>query len=149
MIRRLSADDLPVIQDLLAQLSEASHADTYQPARMAELLLEMETLPQVYLNLVYEVDGMVCGFLSMVFYRTLFHAGGTALINELVVDRSCRGRGLGRALVQAAAEEARAHGMDEIEVGTEKENLAAQSFYHRVGFDEEYILLGLEFHENP
>jgi ribosomal protein S18 acetylase RimI-like enzyme len=148
MIRRLAADDLPVVQGLLAQLAEAAHADTYQPARMAELLLEMETLPQVYLNLVCEIDGMVRGFLSVVFYRTLFHAGGTALINELVVDRSCRGRGLGRALVQAAVEAARARGMDEIEVGTENENLAAQSFYHRVGFDEEYILLGLEFPVN-
>lgn len=148
MIRRLQASDLPVVQGLLEQLSDTAHADTFQPGRLEQLLAEMETLPHIYLNLVYETDGMVCGFLSMVFYRTLFHAGGTALINELVVDRSARGQGLGRALVQAAVAEARSRGMDEIEVGTERNNQAARSFYHRVGFDQEYILLGQEFDGN-
>ncbi len=47
---------------------------------------------------------------------------------------------------EATRAEARRRGMDEIEVGTEKTNLAAQRFYRRVGFDEEYVLLGEDFH---
>ena len=67
------------------------------------------------------------------------------MINELVVDQEYRGRSLGRALVTEAISLARAYGMDEIEVGTEITNLAAQAFYHKAGFDEEYVLLGMEF----
>jgi ribosomal protein S18 acetylase RimI-like enzyme len=42
----------------------------------------------------------------------------------------------------AAAKEA---GLDEIEVGTEKDNTGAIAFYRRTGFCEEYVLLGKEF----
>ncbi len=37
--------------------------------------------------------------------------------------------------------------MDEIEVGTETDNAAARRFYKKNGFDEEYVLLGMEFHD--
>lgn len=81
----------------------------------------------------------------MVFYKTVFHRGGTALINELIVTRKHRGRGIGTKLVEAAVREAKARGMDEIEVGTEKGNGRAIGFYQANGFDEEYVLLGREF----
>ncbi len=89
----------------------------------------------------------VIGFLSAVFYETPFHDKGTCLINELIVDADRRGAGVGRALVETAKAEARRRGMDEIEVGTEKTNLAAQRFYQRVGFDEEFVLLSQDFHK--
>ena len=38
--------------------------------------------------------------------------------------------------------------MDEIEVGIEKTNPAAQRFYKRLGFDEEFVLLGQDFHKD-
>ena len=68
-----------------------------------------------------------------------------ALINELVVSQAYRGRGIGQALVAKARDEALSRGMDEIEVGTEQDNLAARSLYQKCGFDQEYVLLGLEF----
>lgn len=86
-------------------------------------------------------------FLSSVFYETPFHDKGTCLINELIVRKDRRGTGIGRALVEAVQAEARRRGMDEIQVGTEKTNLAAQRFYKRVGFDEEFVLLGEDFHK--
>jgi GNAT superfamily N-acetyltransferase len=80
-----------------------------------------------------------------IFYKTLFHHGGTALINELVVIQAIHGRGIGQALVAKARDEALARGMDEIEVSTEYENLPARSLYKKCGFEQEYVLLGLEF----
>jgi len=35
--------------------------------------------------------------------------------------------------------------MDELEVGTETGNGPARQFYRKCGFDEEYVLLGMEF----
>ena len=48
-------------------------------------------------------------------------------------------------MVERAKEEALRRGMDELEVGTEKTNEGAQAFYKKCGFDEEYVLLGMEF----
>ena len=87
----------------------------------------------------------MAGFLSMIFYRTFFHRGGTALVNELVVDGQQRGLGLGQLLMQTAITEALARDMDEIEVGTEEDNQAVQAFYSRAGLNERYVLLGMEF----
>ena len=145
-IRHCRAEDLPAVIGLLEQLGEASGgAPGFDLAHVGRLFEEMSHAPGIYLNFVYEIEGEVVGFLSMVFYRTLYHQGGTALINELVVDRCWRGQGVGGQLVRRAAAEARARGMDELEVGTEQENQPAQAFYRRAGFDEEYVLFGMEF----
>jgi ribosomal protein S18 acetylase RimI-like enzyme len=132
------------VAGLLRQLQEhASTAELPDESRLAAILAEMTGRREVYWNLVAAVPaGRVVGFLSMVAYRTLFHAGGTALINELVVHRDYRGRGIGRELVRRAVSEAEGRGMDELEVGTEQTNTAARRFYAACGFDQEYVLLG-------
>ena len=145
-IRSCTQEDLPAVLELMQQLGEFAHSETeFNLDHFRRLFAEMSAAPAVYLNLVGEIDGQVCGFLSLVFYTSFFHKVGTALINELVIDRVRRGQGLGRRLIDAAISEARSRGLDEIEVGTEKSNLAAQQFYHNSGFSEEYILLGMEF----
>ncbi len=145
-IRPCQKEDLPAVLGLMQQLGEFAHGDNqFNLEHLQNLLDEMNAAPAAYHNLVCEDDGQVCGFLSLVFYRSFFHRTGTALINELVVDQNRRGSGLGRQLIRAAIAEARARSMDEIEVGTEVTNLSAQQFYNKNGFTEEYVLLGMEF----
>ncbi len=130
----------------MQQLGEFGHGENqFTLEHFQRLFAEMNAIPASYHNLVCEVDGQVRGFLSLVFYGSFFHRVGTALINELVIDSKQRGLGLGRQLIDAAIAEARARGMDEIEVGTEVNNLAAQQFYKKCGLNEEYVLLGMEF----
>jgi GNAT superfamily N-acetyltransferase len=118
-----------------------------QEIDIESLFREMNGNPRIYQNWVAVEGERVVGFLSLIFYKTLFHEGGTALINELVVEQDRRGQGVGRLLIERAVAEARQRGMDEIEVGTEKGNAAAQRFYRNSGFDEEYVLLGMELHK--
>jgi ribosomal protein S18 acetylase RimI-like enzyme len=151
VVREMLPPDLGQVRTLLAELAAyTAHGDVNRGEADREgILAAMTRMPDIYSNWVAVEGARVVGFLSLVFYKTLFHAGGTALINELVVAGDRRGRGIGRALVARAAGEAQARGMDEIEVGTEKGNAAAQSFYRAVGFDEEYVLLGMEFDAGP
>ncbi len=145
-IRLCKKEDLPAVLELMQQLGEFAHGENqFSLEHFEGLLEEMNASPDAYHNLVCEDGGQVCGFLSLVFYRSFFHRVGTTLINELVIDRSRRGLGLGRQLIEAAIAEARSRNMDEIEVGTEVTNLAAQQFYNKNGFTEEYVLLGMEF----
>ncbi len=130
----------------MQQLGEFAHGENqFQLEHFQSLFEKMKANPATYHNLVCEVDGRVCGFLSLVFYGSFFHRVGTTLINELVIDSGQRSLGLGRQLIEAAIAEARARNMDEIEVGTEVTNLAAQQFYKKCGLNEEYVLLGMEF----
>ena len=144
-IRRYESKDLDAVVELLFDLNR--HNDTPHTVEqdgVARVVEEMVGRPDIYRILIAEAGGEAAGLLSLVFYRTLFHNGGTALINELVVREDLRGKGVGRRLVYAAVEEARSTGMDELEVATERENAVAQEFYRRSGFTGEYVLFGMD-----
>lgn len=143
-MRLCSKDDLPRVVALMNELREVARGDEVRVPDVSRAFLEMENLPDVYLNVVAEISGIVVGFISVIFYKTFFHKGGTALINELIITQEERGKGIGQLLVKKAIEAASARGMDEIEVGTERTNEAAQRFYSKCGFDEEYLLLGMD-----
>jgi ribosomal protein S18 acetylase RimI-like enzyme len=145
-VRRCEEKNLPDVIKLMEQLGEViATGENFLPGEIKKMFLEMENFSQVYLNLIAEIDNQVVGFISLIFYKTFFHTGGTALINELIVEKNLRGVGVGRKLIEEAVKEAKKRGMDEIEVGTEKTNLDAQSFYRKAGFDEECLLFGIEF----
>lgn len=54
---------------------------------------------------------------------------------ELYVAPAQRRRGLGRALLQAAIELARARGADHMDLGTGEHDVAARALYESLGFD--------------
>ncbi len=147
MTVRLCEDkDLPAVVGLITQLAEASNMEKeFQLNSFQEIFMKMAEQPDFYASYVYESNGKITGFISVVFYRTFFHRVGTAQVNELVVDEHFRGQGIGQVLMQTVELEARKRKMDELEVGTEKENLSAQQFYRKYGFDEEYVLFGMDF----
>jgi len=91
--------------------------------------------------LLAEKEGRVCGLLSYTVRRNLFHAGDTALIEELVVHESDRGRGVGHALMEAFLEVARARGWVEVSVSTLFDNEGATRFYRAHGFEDEALFL--------
>lgn len=70
--------------------------------------------------------------------------GRMAELVSLVVDDSCRGQGLGRLLVDAVAEWARAQGFTALRVRCNVVRDDARSFYQRLGFTalkEQAVLL--------
>jgi GNAT superfamily N-acetyltransferase len=144
-VREARLEDLDAIVSLMGQLTEVTaHHDAVTPAGVRTNLQAMLRFPENYRNYLAVENEEIVGLVSLVLYKTLLHAGGTALINELVVAEGARGRGIGGKLIEAAIAAAREQKMDEIEVGTEIDNLAARGFYKSVGFDQEYVLLGRE-----
>ncbi len=57
----------------------------------------------------------------------------TVLMNDLYVEEKARGRGVGRALVEASAEVARNRGAHHLEWATAPGNLTAQRLYDSTG----------------
>jgi ribosomal protein S18 acetylase RimI-like enzyme len=145
-IREWRLEDLPRVRALLSELSASIghgyHADDEVLRNHFQLMAKQ---PDVYATFVAEEDDEIVGFVSVVFYRSVLHHTGTALVNELVVAENRRGRGLGEELLSLCVELARQRGCDEIEVGVEKGNQRAIDFYRKNGMDEEYVLLGREF----
>jgi len=79
-------------------------------------------------------DGRVMG-VAAVTYAWLLHADApTARLMTLVVDEAGRGRGIGRRLVEASVDQARAWGCDRLELTSRLERAGAHTFYEAVGF---------------
>jgi ribosomal protein S18 acetylase RimI-like enzyme len=141
-IRTATPADAPAVVSLMAQL--AGHTRGHIDAGVDNRFYDMLELPP-YAILVAEDDpGQVIGLLTASTRWTLWHAGPCTLIEELVIDESARRQGVGRALIQAALDWARAQGCSEVEVSTDVDNTAAQAFYRQLGFESEALLLEYE-----
>ena len=66
---------------------------------------------------VASVDGLVVGFAGLTHAWLLPADAPTARLMSIVVDERCRGQGIGRRLVEASIEQARAWGCDRLEPG--------------------------------
>jgi ribosomal protein S18 acetylase RimI-like enzyme len=69
------------------------------------------------------------------FRRSIWTQGLECYLAELYVAPAQRGRGLGRALMEAAVELARERGADYLDLVTGEDDTAARSLYESLGFD--------------
>ncbi|GAI22023.1 unnamed protein product, partial [marine sediment metagenome] len=86
--------------------------------------------------LVAEIEGVVAGFVNFTTRKTILHRGLSGLIDELIIAKSYRGKGIGKQLLSSAIEKSRQLGCCEVEVSTEKTNIKAREFYRQYGFTE-------------
>lgn len=140
--------DIPAVRKLMEQLDdifESGHDISLNAISSTFALMKKNDT--FYKNYVAVLDHTIVGFVSIIFYKTFFHTGGTALINELIVDKTQRGKGIGKKLVEKARNLAEEMKMNEIEVSTSFDNTKAISFYKSNGLKDESILLGEELNE--
>jgi len=75
----------------------------------------------------------ISGLLTLIIYRV--PTGIHARIEDVVVDRSVRGKGIGEALVRYALDLAREAGADGVALTTNPRREAANRLYQRLGFN--------------
>jgi GNAT superfamily N-acetyltransferase len=85
---------------------------------------------------VAEVDDQVVGLAHIQVTPTIEYDRPAAKIGALVVDESHRGQGVGRTLVDALEQEARARGCVLMFLTTSARRTDAHEFYRRVGLEE-------------
>ena len=86
--------------------------------------------------LVADVNDVVVGYLTLNFNKALLDLGSTAIIDELIVSKAYRGKGIGKKLIDTAVKKSKYLGCSEIGVGTEFGNSYAREFYKACGFEE-------------
>ncbi|QTA38893.1 GNAT family N-acetyltransferase [Thermosipho ferrireducens] len=68
----------------------------------------------------------------------------SALIDEIIISKPYRNRGIGKKLIEAVIKECKKIGCCEIEVSTEKSNINAKNFYKSLGFAEKGVLFEID-----
>jgi ribosomal protein S18 acetylase RimI-like enzyme len=76
--------------------------------------------------------GSILGAANVTVYRV--PTGVRAIIEDVIVDESARGQGIGEALVRQALDEAKARGAPAVTLTSNPGRVAANRLYQRMGF---------------
>ena len=113
---------------LLPQLSDNAEIPT------TALIREIVDAPSSTVLIARDTrdHGRIVGMLTLVVFR--IPTGMRAWIEDVVVDATVRGRGVGEALSQAALERAAAAGARTVDLTSRPSREAANRLYQRLGF---------------
>lgn len=108
------------------------------------LALRLTELPVSRVVLVAERNGLLLGTCTLHLIEHLAHNfARSAILEDMVVDASQRGLGIGQALIRKAAERARAWGCYKLALSSHQERAAAHHFYTAMGFRPHGVSLAL------
>jgi ribosomal protein S18 acetylase RimI-like enzyme len=131
-IRPARRDDVPALLDMIGQL--ATHHGDKASTTADALLRDAFVNPPWIEILVAEAGTRLIGYTVLCpLYRAQFAQRGLDM-HHLFIAQDWRGKGVGRALVEAMLARARELGCDYVKVGTHPDNVAAQEFYRAYGF---------------
>jgi ribosomal protein S18 acetylase RimI-like enzyme len=95
--------------------------------------------------LLAELEGDVVGLLRSSIRPDLYHAADACLIEELVVQETARGQGVGSALLTELLSRLGSSGCAEVSVAAMPDNIRAIRFYRAHGLVEEAVFLETHF----
>jgi ribosomal protein S18 acetylase RimI-like enzyme len=131
-VREAREADLDAVGRLLYDFNREFDEPAPRPAELAvrvgELLAGGDT------GVMVAGDDPV-GLALMRFRLSLWGRGLECYLAELYVVPALRGQGIGRALMEAAMDLARARGADYMDLGTAETDVAARHLYESLGFD--------------
>jgi GNAT superfamily N-acetyltransferase len=78
------------------------------------------------------VDGRLCGIVHYLFHRSCWTSGDYCYLQDLFVAEGIRNLGLGRALIEAVEERARAAGASRVYWLTHETNASARALYDQL-----------------
>jgi len=125
VVREATGEVTGALRDLVPQLSTS--------AALPDLAAVQRIVgSQATTLLAARLDGKIVGFLALVMFP--IPTGFRAWIEDVIVDESARGRGVGEALTKKALELAEAAGARTVDLTTRPHREAAGRLYERVGF---------------
>jgi GNAT superfamily N-acetyltransferase len=78
------------------------------------------------------MGGKLTGIVHYLYHRTTWTVGNYCYLQDLFVAETARGLGLGRALIEAVCEKARAEGASRVYWLTQEDNATARALYDKL-----------------
>jgi GNAT superfamily N-acetyltransferase len=82
--------------------------------------------------LVAELDGEIIGIVHYIFHRSTWTSGPYCYLQDLFTAEQARGRGVGRKLIEAVYERAKAEGASRVYWLTQESNATARALYDKL-----------------
>lgn len=131
VVRRAGRSDAEVVGRLLHDFNREFGEPTPEPAALAQRVRDLLDVGDTLVLLAGTgPDGMAV----LRFRLSIWSEGLECYLAELYVIPEERGHGLGRALMLAALDAARARGADSMDIGVDEPDTAARQLYESLGF---------------
>jgi GNAT superfamily N-acetyltransferase len=141
IIRPAQPGDIPRMCDLLVELftleSDFSPDREKQERGLCALIVDP---PGRTLVLVAAVEGAVVGMATVQTLVSTAEGGRVGLIEDVIVDRKFRDRGVGTLLLDAIIIWCREAGLKRLQLLADQDNQPALDFYHSRGFSQTRLI---------
>lgn len=132
-IRAAVESDAAVMHALLTELAEATRVRDKLISSADDLRRHGFSEAPKYEALLAEQDGEIVG-MTLFFYTFSSWRGAPGVyVQDIVVRKSARGRGIGRRLLLETAKQAGRQGATHLRLAVEHDNADAARFYDRLG----------------
>ena len=146
LIRPAETKDLDAVNRLLRQVLSVHHDVRPDLFRAEGKKYSDQELLEIFSNpdtpvFVYEKDGSVLGYIFCAFQHSdsgSLVPHSTLYIDDLCVDASARGGGIGKALYRRAEQLAREKGCHNLTLHVWEGNPGARAFYEALGMKPQY-----------
>jgi GNAT superfamily N-acetyltransferase len=131
LIREIGADERAAWEPLwrgYLEFYQSSQADD----AMDETWRRIHDAAEPMFALGAYVDGKLLGIVQYLFHRSFWTTGDYCYLQDLFVAKETRGLGLGRALIEAVYERAKAHGASRVHWLTQEGNATARLLYDNI-----------------
>ena len=126
--------DIPALVELLNSLFEQEAEFEPNSETQSKALSKIILDPKIGIILIAKEDDKILGMVNLLFTESTALGSKVALLEDMIVLSSSRGRGIGSHLIDYAISEAKKAGCKRITLLTDIENTKAQSFYQKKGF---------------
>ncbi len=147
-IAPISAEEFEELLPLIAAYQRFYEVEEIDEARNRSFFRRFLAPSEDGLLLGARDEGRLVGYACLYWHFSSTRAVETVLMNDLFVSEEARGKGVGRALIEAAAEVARERGAPSVEWSTAPDNHTAQRLYDATGAERSQWLT-YELSANP
>jgi GNAT superfamily N-acetyltransferase len=133
-IFKANATDVTDLCKLLCLLfsQEAEFTPNFEAQQRG--LLKIIENSQIGFILIAKIDEIAVGMVNILFTVSTALGDRVAILEDMIVDNSYRGFGIGTKLIDCAIEEAKNQNCKRVTLLTDLSNITAQNFYKKHGF---------------
>ena len=134
-IRRADLADVPGMISLLKDLFTIEADFDFDAAKQERgLRLLLQDLKTRCAMVAVDKAGRVVGMVTMQFVMSTSEGAPSGWIEDMVVDKSFRGQGVGKRLMKALLDWGKANGATRFQLLADKDNSPALDYYRRLGW---------------
>ena len=134
--KKAELSDLPVLMRFMQEFHEFDHTEPFDDVPAKEAMEKVISDERVGLVWLIKSSGEDVGYIVLTLHYRLESRGTCANLDELFINETNRGQGIGRIAMEFLEDTCKDRGVAAMQLEVKKDNPEAASLYEKVGFEK-------------